>query len=143
MVWGQRWVIVLLPILSLIATTGKVSISSTLSVYSTFCVVLKIIQIYHAYVNNYMGTYSILYISFVLATTLWCTLLIIYRILTVTGVKHGARGQLRVYHHFIEVLVESSALYSISLVVYLALNIRSNVGLLDLSFISAVAKVCS
>ncbi|KAK0473676.1 hypothetical protein IW261DRAFT_1596200 [Armillaria novae-zelandiae] len=31
-----------------------------------------------------------LYISFVLATTIWCTLFIIYRILTVTGFKHGA-----------------------------------------------------
>lgn len=47
-----------------------------------------------------------LYASFVLEMTLWCTLLILYRILTVTRVKRGAVGRLRVYRRFIEVLVE-------------------------------------
>ncbi|KAK0496174.1 hypothetical protein EDD18DRAFT_1391028 [Armillaria luteobubalina] len=81
-----------------------------------------------------------LYPSCVLATTLWCTLLIIYRILTITGVKYRANGRLRVYQHFLEVLVESLALYSISLVVYLALTIHEDSRLYYLDAIVGIAK---
>ncbi len=80
-------------------------------------------------------------ISFVLVTTLWCTILIVYRIFIVAGVKHGADGRLRVYQHFIEVLVESSALYSISLIVFMALVIRGDFGLYYLDAIAGIAKV--
>ncbi len=76
-------------------------------------------------------------------TTLWCTVLIIYRILIVAGVKRGADSRLRVYRHFIEVLVESSALYSISLIVYLALFIRGDFGMYYLNDIASIAKVRS
>ncbi|SJK98307.1 uncharacterized protein ARMOST_01572 [Armillaria ostoyae] len=68
------------------------------------------------------------------------TVLIIYRILTVTGVKRGAGGRFGVFRRFIKVLVESSALYSISLIVYLALNIRNDFGLLYLEVIAGIAK---
>ncbi len=84
-----------------------------------------------------------LYAAFILVTTLWCTLLIIYRILTVTGVKCGAGGRLRVYSHCIEVLVESSALYSICLILYLALIICDNFGWCYLDAIASITKVCS
>ncbi len=84
---------------------------------------------------------SILYISFVLVTTLWCTLLIIYRILTVAGVKRRADGRLNIYQHFIGVFVESSALYSISLIVFLALTVREDFGLYYLDAIAGIAKV--
>ncbi|KAK0443373.1 uncharacterized protein EV420DRAFT_1028282 [Desarmillaria tabescens] len=109
MVWGRRWLIVLLPILSLISAT-----------------VFKIIEIYLEYFNASYEVFPILYASFVLATTLWCTLFIIFRILTVTGVRCGAGDRLRVYRHFIGVLVESSALYSIALVVFLTFVIRKD-----------------
>ncbi len=79
--------------------------------------------------------------TFVLGTTLWCTLLIIYRILTVAGLKRGANGRLRVYQHFLEVLVESSALYSITLIVYLALLIRQDFGLYYIDVIASIVKV--
>ncbi|PBK67576.1 hypothetical protein ARMSODRAFT_1086084 [Armillaria solidipes] len=124
MVWGRRWLVVLPPILSLISATAS-----------------KIIQIYHRYYINATSNVSFtLYISFILVTILWCTVLIIYRILTVAGVKRGAGGRLRVYHRFIEVLVESSALYSISLIVYLALTIREDFGMYYLDAIAAIAK---
>ncbi|SJK98303.1 uncharacterized protein ARMOST_01568 [Armillaria ostoyae] len=123
MVWGQHWPIVLLPILSLIAAT-----------------VSKIIDIYHGYTKAPFGIFPMLYISFILATTLWCTLLIIYRILTVTGVKRRAGSQLRIYRRFIEVLVESSALYLISLIVYLAFTIRNDFGLYYPDAIAAITK---
>ncbi|KAK0454017.1 uncharacterized protein EV420DRAFT_1696541 [Desarmillaria tabescens] len=82
------------------------------------------------------------YLSLMLATTLWCTLLIIFRILTVTRVRHGEGGRLRVYHHFIGVLVESSTLYSIALVLFLAFYIRNGFGSFYLDSIAGIAKCC-
>ncbi len=107
---------------------------------------LKIITTYEDY--NYRNIednviFQILYPVFVLATTLWCTFLIIYRILTIAGVKRGAGGQLRLYHRCIEVLVESSALYSISLIVYLALYISNSLREYYFDIIAAIARVCS
>ncbi|PBK90136.1 hypothetical protein ARMGADRAFT_1112321 [Armillaria gallica] len=123
MVWGQRWVVVLLPILSLIAVS-----------------VLRIIATYYNYKNIIEAIFPMLYISFVLATTLWCTLLIIYRILTVAGIGYRAGGRWRVYRHCIEVLVESSALFSISLIVYLALAIREDLGMYYIDIITSFTR---
>ncbi|KAK0203798.1 hypothetical protein DFS33DRAFT_832692 [Desarmillaria ectypa] len=123
MVWGRRRLVVLFPILFLISAT-----------------VSKIIVIYHDYFGVINDVFPMPYMSFILATTLWCTLLIIYRIVTVAGVRHGTEGRLRFYHHFIEVLVESSALYSISLVLLLAFTIRSNLGEYYLDTIAGIAK---
>ncbi|KAK0458997.1 uncharacterized protein EV420DRAFT_1479644 [Desarmillaria tabescens] len=81
-----------------------------------------------------------LYLSSILATTLWCTLLIIFRILTVTGVRCGAGGRLRVYYRFIEVLVESSALYSIALVLLLAFSIRNDIRQYYFDAIASIAR---
>ncbi len=91
-----------------------------------------------------MNLFLTLYLSLNLATTLSCTLLIIYCIVAVTGVRHGVVGQLGVYRCFIEVMVESSALYSISLILDLVFaicdDINSGVGYLNI--IVAIAKVC-
>ncbi|SJL08640.1 uncharacterized protein ARMOST_12007 [Armillaria ostoyae] len=123
MIWGRRWLFVLLPILSLISAT-----------------VLKFVEEYHTYFNTSYEVFLLFYISFILVTTLWCTSLIVYRILTVVGVGRGADGRLRVYQHFIAVLVESSALYSISLIVYLALAIHENSWMYYLDTIAGIAK---
>ncbi|PBK81494.1 hypothetical protein ARMGADRAFT_1171387 [Armillaria gallica] len=123
MVWGRRWLVVLLPILSLISATAS-----------------RIIQVYLDHIKETSTVFITLYTSFTLATTLWCTLLIIYRILTVSRVKRRADGRLRVYQHFIEVLVESSALYSISMIAYLALTIREDSGLFYLDVIATITK---
>ncbi len=141
---GRRWLVVLPPIPFLISATVKCSISSTLLVYPTLYAVAKITAAYYQYyyINApEVAIFLMLYIPFLLATTLWCTLLIIYRILTVAGVKRGADGRLNVYQHFIEVFVESSALYSISMIVYLALTIRESFGLYYLDVIAGIAKV--
>ncbi|KAK0192571.1 hypothetical protein F5146DRAFT_1120390 [Armillaria mellea] len=122
-VWGRRLVVVLLPILSLISAT-----------------VSRILQVYHQYANASPEIYTKLYISFILATTVWCTLLIIYRILSVTGFRRGAEGRLRVYRRFIQVVVESSALYSICLILELAFIIRAEDGLYYLDVIASIAK---
>ncbi|PBK98807.1 hypothetical protein ARMGADRAFT_589645 [Armillaria gallica] len=130
MVWGQRWLVVLLPIFSLVSA-----------------IVSKAMGEYYGYIDaptsaqsTSTGISLMLYISLNLVTTLSCTLLIIYRILAVAGVRHGAVGRLGVYHRFIEVLVESSALYSISVILDLAFTIRDNVGMYYLAVIAGIAK---
>ena len=89
-----------------------------------------------------MNISIMLYISFILVTTLSCTLLIIYRIVAVVGIRHGVAGRLGVFRRFIEVLVESSALYSISLILFLAFTIRNDSRQIYLDVIAGIAKVC-
>ncbi|KAG7451849.1 uncharacterized protein BT62DRAFT_1071059 [Guyanagaster necrorhizus] len=103
MVWGRRWQIILLPTLFLSST-----------------IVFKIIATYRSYatINGYTPGY-VLQSAFILATTLSCTSLIIYRIVTVAragGTQVG--GGVGAYRHVIEVFIESSALYSLSLITY-------------------------
>ncbi|KAK0203802.1 hypothetical protein DFS33DRAFT_832849 [Desarmillaria ectypa] len=123
MVWGRRWLVVLLPIISLISATTS-----------------KIMAVYLEYLDGSPRGFLVPYATLTLVTTLWCTLLIIYRILIVAGIGRGAEGRLRFYHCFIEVLVESSALYSISLILYLAFTIRNNLGAYYLDTIAGIAK---
>ncbi|KAK0434391.1 uncharacterized protein EV420DRAFT_1282588, partial [Desarmillaria tabescens] len=133
MVWGRRWSVVLLPIFLLVSAIGM---------YPTFYAGSKIMEIYYEYFNVFgsMDVFLVLYISFTLATTLSCTLLIIYRIVTVAGVRRGADGRLRVYRRFIEVLVESSTFYSISLILFLAFSIRDSWELYYFDVIAGIAK---
>ncbi len=82
------------------------------------------------------------YSSCVLATTLWCTLLIIYRIVTVARAGDGAGGGLRAYRHVLEVLIESSALYSVSLILCTAFFAREDVKLGYFDTFAAISRVC-
>ncbi|PBK67625.1 hypothetical protein ARMSODRAFT_1020621 [Armillaria solidipes] len=123
MIWGRRWLVVLLPLLSLASA-----------------IVSKIMEIYYDYVKSPANVFLMLYISFSLATTLLCTFLISYRIVTVAGARRGAEGRLRVYHRFIEVLVESSALYLIPLIIDLAFTIRGDWGEVYPDVIASIVK---
>ncbi len=62
-----------------------------------------------------------LYLAFILATTLWCTFMIIFRILSVGRASTGSGRAFRVYRHVIEILVKSSTLYAISLLLDIVL----------------------
>ncbi|PBK88049.1 hypothetical protein ARMGADRAFT_1085025 [Armillaria gallica] len=115
-IWGSRWFIVFIPILLLIAET-----------------VMKSVQIYHLHHDVLEGDelskygsieWTTIYLSLVLATTLMCTLLIVYRILSVGGIKAG----LRTYRGVVEVIVESAALYSIALIIYISLITRNDLS---------------
>ncbi|KAK0435563.1 hypothetical protein EV421DRAFT_1986637 [Armillaria borealis] len=75
------------------------------------------------YLENIVS-WSTLYSSLILATLLWCTILIIFRILRVGG----AAGRIRVYQRVIEILVESASLYSAVLVVLVVLEARNEVA---------------
>ncbi len=74
-------------------------------------------------------------------TTLYCTLLIIYRIVAVTGVRHGAVGRLRVYHCFIEGTGGILSTLFISVILDLAFSIHDDAGLYYLNTIAGIAKV--
>ncbi len=65
--------------------------------------------------------WAVLYSSSILATLLWCTIFIVYRILRVGGIAAG----MRVYHRLVEILVESAALYSAVIVVLVVFEVRS------------------
>ncbi|SJL12960.1 uncharacterized protein ARMOST_16395 [Armillaria ostoyae] len=125
MVWGRRRLVVLLPIFSLVSA-----------------LVSRAMLEYYDYINAMapMNISAMLYISFSLVTTLSCTLLIIYRIVAVTGVRHGVMGRLGVFRCFIEVLVESSTLYSISLILDLAFVIHDDVRWDYFDVIASIAK---
>ncbi len=122
--WGRHWLPILLPILLLICATGMILQSFYLLIYLSLGAVFKIISIYKTYITGSSDAQDlIIYSSSVLATTLWCTVLIIYRIVTVA---RAGKGELRAYRHVIEVFIESSALYSITLIVYIGFYSRND-----------------
>ncbi|PBK81392.1 hypothetical protein ARMGADRAFT_1091289 [Armillaria gallica] len=108
MVWGKHWLIVVLPILFLISGI----VFDAISTYKA-----SIDPVYDAFHDLFL----ILYVAFSLATTLWCTLTIIFRILSVGWTSTGSGRPFQVYRHIIEILVESSALYAISLLLDIVL----------------------
>ncbi|KAK0238214.1 hypothetical protein EDD85DRAFT_952383 [Armillaria nabsnona] len=122
-VWQRRWIVVLLPALFLTSGTA-----------------LWLVELCIQLGNGTFQIFNILYISFNLSTTLWCTLLIIYRIFTIVRVRYEAEGRLGPYRHFIEVLVESSAIYAIPSALYLAFILRNSMGLFYLDSITNVTK---
>ncbi|PBK81497.1 hypothetical protein ARMGADRAFT_778457 [Armillaria gallica] len=96
--------------------------------------------VYHEYVDGSADVFPVLYTSFILAMTLWCTLLIIHRILTVTRIRRGAQGRLGAFHRFVEALVVSSALYSLSLTLFLAFAIRDDLRMHYFDIVAGIVK---
>ncbi|KAK0472628.1 hypothetical protein IW261DRAFT_1570712 [Armillaria novae-zelandiae] len=106
--WERQWRVIFIPIVCAIAS-----------------IVMKAMQMRSTFYNlpdniNEVGQFaaeidwSLLYIVLMLATTLVCTLLIIYRI-----VQHSRRTNISL--KIIGMLIESSASYSLSLIVYFVL----------------------
>ncbi|SJL18474.1 uncharacterized protein ARMOST_22063 [Armillaria ostoyae] len=98
-VWGRRWLIILLPIFFLL--------SAMLS---------KIMAVYHEYVNGSADVFPVLYTS------------------------QGAEGRLGVFHRFVEALVESSAPYSVSLILFLAFAIRDDLIMHYFDIVAGIVK---
>ncbi|KAK0465990.1 uncharacterized protein EV420DRAFT_1636563 [Desarmillaria tabescens] len=113
LVWRRQWQIVLLPALCLVAG-----------------IVFKIIITNQQFVESANGSFlfAVLYASLTLATTLLCTLLMIYRVLAIARATDRGESGLRAYRRFMEVLVESSALYAVSLILYVAFFARGSVA---------------
>lgn len=115
-IWGGRWFIVIVPILLLI-------VEAVIKSFQIYHLLHDVIQDYD--LSKYGSTsWTTMYLSLVLATTLMCTLLIMYRILSVRGIKVG----LRTYRGVVEVIVESAALYSIALIIYISLAARNELS---------------
>ncbi|KAK0196271.1 hypothetical protein F5146DRAFT_1133765 [Armillaria mellea] len=113
-VWGRSWRVVLIPI----ACTTVATVSRGIQAYyNVFGPTMPPQTIYVEKAVNW----AILNASLVMATLLWCTILIIYRIVRVGG----AAGRIRVYQRVIEMLVESAALYSATIVVLLVFEARN------------------
>ncbi|KAK0458440.1 uncharacterized protein EV420DRAFT_355565 [Desarmillaria tabescens] len=119
MVWGRRWTIILLPLVFMIIGLAFKILQTRVTVQGTTPVI------------NYQICTTI-YISLILATTLLCTLLIVYRILSIEWAKPKPEGTRRyslgAYRNLIEIVVESSALYSAVLIVYIIFVFQDEIG---------------
>ncbi len=147
MVWGRRWLIVVCPILCLVTGFGEMPITNPAFMPTDnwyICSVFKILEISEAFLYGMeRKIFLVVYISCILATTLWCTVFIILRILIVIRAKIGAVNRLGVYRHAIEVLVESSALHSVTLIVFVALEARSDFASDYFNTLAAITTVCT
>ncbi|KAG7442894.1 uncharacterized protein BT62DRAFT_935622 [Guyanagaster necrorhizus] len=125
MVWGKRWPIVAPPILFLISGS-----------------VLKALAIYKRNTGQagLLDLPLILYMAFTLATTLWCTLMIIIHILSVRKASTALERPTKLYRHIIELLVESSGLYAITLIPNIALLASQNMANYYMETMGAITR---
>ncbi|KAK0435561.1 hypothetical protein EV421DRAFT_1835527 [Armillaria borealis] len=111
-VWGRRWPFVIPPILLLLAQ-GVCG-----------CFALQKISVTDP-APSIQIDWMMMFPSFSLGTTLWCTTLIIYRILTVEKYTDNSTGRC-VYCRVIEILVESASLHAVGLIGWMVLiNIKA------------------
>ncbi|SJL14021.1 uncharacterized protein ARMOST_17473 [Armillaria ostoyae] len=125
--WDRSWRVVVIPTLCTSFAVGDKGIL----IYQDLIDTIENISGFFAQNSIHWG---VLYSSLILATMLWCTLIIIYRILTVTA---SVAAGMRSYHRVIEVMVESASLYSAVLVVLLVLEVRND---LAVSYVIAIAE---
>ncbi|KAK0432303.1 hypothetical protein EV421DRAFT_2040738 [Armillaria borealis] len=126
--WGRQWLIVLIP--GLCAIAG--AIVKSLQIRSAFVNATSDIGSTGAFAADI--DWALIYLSLTLVTTLLCTLLIVYRIVRLaSGVSS--------YGRIIEIVIESSAMYSLTLIVYLALVARNLESAYYVDIIVAYIKV--
>ncbi|PBK74500.1 hypothetical protein ARMSODRAFT_593459 [Armillaria solidipes] len=107
-VWGQRWMIILPPVLTFLVGIAFRILQANFDLTGDFTLA---------------SFYRLLSIIFVLTTTVLCTLLIIWRVWTVVRASPGAANRgFGAYRHTVEMLVESSALYSVSLILFAGIS---------------------
>ncbi|KAL0062644.1 hypothetical protein AAF712_010481 [Marasmius tenuissimus] len=106
-VWGQSWRVIVLPIISTMLMTA-----------------FSIIAIYQTVTSTTFGAVGVDYATALyastLATTIFCTVAIVYKV-----VKIGGSANLRTYRGVVEVLVESSVLYCIATLFALIAYVKS------------------
>ncbi|KAK0493577.1 hypothetical protein EDD18DRAFT_405995 [Armillaria luteobubalina] len=130
-VWGRRWPVIILPVVSSFAGTGA-----------------KVVQTYH-YIHDSTNAISdtmsykiearwtISHLSLTVATTMICTILIICKIFISGSANHGV---IQAYRGVIEILVESALLYSATLFVYTGFVARNNPGGSYVEIVAAAAR---
>ncbi|KAK0432306.1 hypothetical protein EV421DRAFT_2040739 [Armillaria borealis] len=110
--WERRWRIILIP--GLCAIVGI--IAKSLQIRSIFINTTSDIGNTGGFAAD--TDWALIYISLTLTTTLLCTLLIVYRIVRLAS-------RVSSYGKIVEIVIESSAMYSLTLIVYLALVARN------------------
>ncbi|KAK0457337.1 uncharacterized protein EV420DRAFT_521303 [Desarmillaria tabescens] len=104
-IWGRRWSFVIPPILLFLAQAVCAGFAFQGGLHAASTAPGTSLEIF----------WMMMFISFSLGTTLWCTTLIIYRILTVKKYTDDSTGT-RVYRRVVEILVESASLHAVGLV---------------------------
>ncbi len=107
--------------------------------------VFKAILTYKVFIDSLAGAFSdllpVLYVAFSLVTTLWCTLMIIFHILSVGWASTGSGRPFKVYRHVIEILVESATLYTIFLLLDIVFTARLDRALSYMDVMAGFARV--
>ncbi|KAK0432301.1 hypothetical protein EV421DRAFT_2000996 [Armillaria borealis] len=127
--WGRRWRIILIPALCAIAGT----IAKSLQIRSILINTTSDIGTTGAFTANIFN-WTLIYISLTLVTTLLCTLLIVYRIVRFASAVSS-------YGKIVEIVIEFSTMYSLTLIVYLALVARNSESSSYINIIAAYFKV--
>ncbi|KAK0460267.1 uncharacterized protein EV420DRAFT_1763158 [Desarmillaria tabescens] len=125
--WDRQWRIVSLPILCTMAGT----VMKTMQVLSVFRTSTDDVNDVRGFVEKI--DWSLSYILMTLATTLTCMLLIVYRVARQASGMSASRK-------IVKMLIESSAIYSLSLIVYLALVSKNLESVFYADLIAAYIK---
>ncbi|KAK0505411.1 hypothetical protein EDD18DRAFT_336543 [Armillaria luteobubalina] len=115
-VWGSRWQFVVVPILCMI--TGIVA-----KVFQEYIEISALLNVHNP--ENFTPSsvdWTMVYLSLSLAVTLLCTILVVFRIVIVGRVNRDAT--LGGYRSIIEIIVESAALLSVILIIYIVTYAR-------------------
>ncbi|KAK0234326.1 hypothetical protein IW262DRAFT_1452880 [Armillaria fumosa] len=115
--WNGKWRMIILPILCTIGGTifNVLYIIRNLDALGT-----------HPFQDVIGGTdWAVAYYSMTLSTTIICTALILYPMLTIEA-PGGPRTTLYIYHRVVAVLIESQALYAFSLILLLVYLVRDD-----------------
>ncbi len=130
---------VLIPMVCTVASIGEFS-SLTMFRLALRISVMKGIQIFNASRNlgiNHFTTdinWSLVYILLTLSTTVMCTVAIVYRLLRYApGISASRR--------LVEMLIESSSIYSLSLIIYLAIVSKNLESSFYADIVAAYCKV--
>ncbi|KAK0195073.1 hypothetical protein F5146DRAFT_270948 [Armillaria mellea] len=107
--WGRRWTTAVPPGILLVCT-----------------IAFKIKETQAKLHDEFAHTpWLMIYVSFAMATALWCTVLISYRLLTSPREKDGSENGPSLYHRTVELFVESAILYSVGLILYVVFVART------------------
>ncbi|KAK0430834.1 hypothetical protein EV421DRAFT_1931817 [Armillaria borealis] len=110
--WDRKWRVVFIPIICTVAGMAM-KIIQTLSNLLSFTYDISKSAQFAGEID-----WSLIYILMTLATTVICTILILYRIVRLAH-------RISLFRSIISTLVESSAMYSLVLIVYLALVVKN------------------
>ncbi|KAK0244827.1 hypothetical protein EDD85DRAFT_785194 [Armillaria nabsnona] len=106
--WDHQWRVIFIPIICVVGSTA----AKVMQMFSDICTLTDNISKNAQFATDI--DWSLIYIVLILATTLLCTFLIIYPIF-----RHAP--EISASCKIVEILIESSAMYSLSLIIYVAL----------------------